>query len=169
MLSVRVTRDRRGYDHIYLVEETRRRGRPEGRLLYWSRLPGGVRVVRDPFDDDTKVRLERANPGVVFDWPSLLKSMQASAAAARWNARQQHGGPPPNGPAGGGHAGGRSRQPGKGGQRRWREDDEGEADDVEGAGGGNRATRASSGASGDGPLGPSSRGGVAGPDEPPAG
>lgn len=89
MVSLRVSRDRRGYDHIYLIEESRRRGRSEGRLLYWSRLPGGMRVGREPFDEETRTRLERANPGVAFDWPTLTKTLASSLAAARWAARQQ--------------------------------------------------------------------------------
>ena len=89
MLSLRVTRDRRGYEHIYLVHETRRKGRSEGRLLYWSRSPGPLRVGREVLDAETRTDLERANPDVVFDWPALLKQFQSSTAAARWAAHQQ--------------------------------------------------------------------------------
>lgn len=145
MLSLRVTRDRRGYDHIYLIEETRRRGRSEGRLLYWCRLPGGLRVGRDPFDDDTRRTLERANPGTGFDWPSLTKTLASSLAAARWAARQQQeqrGGRP----SGGGErrsdrgGGDRPRSSGRsGGGRRWREDgdtsDDGERASADGSNG----------------------------------
>jgi hypothetical protein len=143
VLSLRVTRDRRGYDHIYLIEETRRRGRPEGRLLYWSRMPGGLRVGRDPFDDDTRLRLERANPGIVFDWPFLLRTLVSSIAAARWAARQQQeqraGGARPPGPPerrpdrGGDRDRDRGRSGARPGQRRsWREDDDEPPDDAEG-------------------------------------
>ncbi len=93
MLSLRVTRDRRGYEHLYLVHETRRKGRPEGRLLYWSRSPGPLRVGREMFDAETRSELERANPDVIFDWPALLKQLQSSTAAARWAAHQQRVGP----------------------------------------------------------------------------
>ncbi len=89
MISLRVTRDRRGYEHIYLVSETRRKGRPVGRLLYWSRSPGGLRVGREPFDAETRAAIQRANPDIVFDWAALLKAFNTSAAAARWAARQQ--------------------------------------------------------------------------------
>lgn len=144
MLSLRVTRDRRGYDHIYLIEETRRRGRSEGRLLYWCRLPGGMRVGRDPFDEDTRRRLERANPHTGFDWGALSKSLASSLAAARWAARQQQeqraggrpSGPPDRRSDRGGDRGGRQRsasQGGSGGGRRWREDGDEAVDDAEGA------------------------------------
>ncbi|HEY8550964.1 MAG TPA: hypothetical protein VIL35_13480 [Vicinamibacterales bacterium] len=89
MISVRVTRDRRGYDHIYLVSEQRKKGRTEGRLLYWARIPGGMRVGREPLDEETRAEIERANPDLTFDWPALLKALHQSAAAARWAARQQ--------------------------------------------------------------------------------
>jgi hypothetical protein len=137
VLSLRVTRDRRGYDHIYLVEEIRRRGRAEGRLLYWSRMPGGLRVGREPFDDETRLRLERANPGVTFDWPFLLRTLTSSIAAARWAARQQQeqraGGRPPGPPERRSDRGSdRGRPASRQGQRRWREDGDDPPDDVEG-------------------------------------
>jgi hypothetical protein len=136
VVSVRVTRDRRGYDHVYLVEETRRRGRPEGRLLYWSRLPGGLRVGRELFDAETRAAIEQANPGISFDWPSLLKNVSASVAAARWSARQQQQRPPGQPPSGQQPAmarGDRGRPASMSGPRRsWREDDDEIPNDAEG-------------------------------------
>jgi hypothetical protein len=106
VLALRVTRDKRGYEHIYLIDEQRRRGRSEGRLLYWCRLPGAVRVGREPLDEQTRAELERANPDVTFDWPALLKTLASSLAQARWAARQQRlagpgSRPPRRGPQGG--------------------------------------------------------------------
>ena len=92
MLSLRVTRDKRGYEHIYLIADGRRRGRAESRLVYWCRMPGGLRVGREPFDADTREALERGNPDLSFDWPSLTKSLGQSLAAARWAARQERPG-----------------------------------------------------------------------------
>jgi hypothetical protein len=108
VLSLRVTRDKRGYEHIYLVADGRRRGRTESRLVYWCRMPGGLRVGREPFDAETRETLERGNPDLVFDWPSLTKSLSQSLAAARWAARQER-------PGGGAPAGkGARRGPGRG-------------------------------------------------------
>ena len=109
MLSLRVTRDKRGYEHIYLIADGRRRGRTESRLVYWCRMPGGLRVGREPFDADTREALERGNPDLAFDWPSLTKSLGQSLAAARWAARQER-------PGGGGAsaAKGPRRGPGRG-------------------------------------------------------
>ena len=92
MLSLRVTRDKRGYEHIYLIADGRRRGRAESRLVYWCRMPGGLRVGREPFDAETREALERGNPDLAFDWPSLTKTLGQSLAAARWAARQERPG-----------------------------------------------------------------------------
>ena len=110
MLSLRVTRDKRGYEHIYLIADSRRRGRADSRLVYWCRMPGGLRVGREPFDPDTRDALERGNPDLTFDWPALTKTLSQSLAAARWAARQERPG------AGGAPAGksGPRRGPGRG-------------------------------------------------------
>ena len=63
MLSLRVTRDKRGYEHIYLVADARRRGRADSRLVYWCRMPGGLRVGREPFDADTRDSARARQPG----------------------------------------------------------------------------------------------------------
>jgi hypothetical protein len=112
VLSLRVTRDKRGYEHIYLIADGRRRGRAESRLVYWCRMPGGLRVGREPFDAETREALERGNPDLAFDWPSLTKSLGQSLAAARWAARQER-------PGGGGvsAAKGPRRGPGRGDAR----------------------------------------------------
>ncbi len=108
MLSLRVTRDKRGYEHIYLLADGRRRGRADSRLVYWCRMPGGLRVGREPFDAETREALERVNPDLVFDWPSLTKTLAQSLAAARWAARQERPG------AGAPAAKGPRRGPGRG-------------------------------------------------------
>jgi hypothetical protein len=104
VLSLRVTRDKRGYEHIYLIADARRRGRAESRLVYWCRMPGGLRVGREPFDAETREALERGNPDLQFDWGSLTKSLNQSLAAARWAARQER-------PGGGAPAKGSARRP----------------------------------------------------------
>lgn len=96
MLSLRVSRDKRGYDYIYLLLEARRRGRVENRLLYCGRWPTPCRVGTRPFDDETRIRLEEAHPDVAFDWPTLLKTLQAALGVSRPSAP---GGPPPPPPS----------------------------------------------------------------------
>jgi hypothetical protein len=118
VLSLRVTRDKRGYEHIYLIADSRRRGRADSRLVYWCRMPGGLRVGREPFDADTRDVLERGNPDLVFDWPALTKTLGQSLAAARWAARQERpggGAPPAKGPRRGpGQGQGRDSRPADG-------------------------------------------------------
>ena len=70
MPFVRFSRDKRGYEHLYLVDTGRDRGR--SRVLYWFRTPPGVRVGRNPFDPETQRALERQNPDVQFDWPQIV-------------------------------------------------------------------------------------------------
>ena len=55
-------------------------------------MPGGLRVGREPFDAETREALERGNPILAFDWPSLTKSLTQSLSAARWAARQERPG-----------------------------------------------------------------------------
>jgi len=83
VLSLRVSRDKRGYDYIYLLLEARRRGRVENRLLYCGRWPSPCRVGPRPFDDEIRSRLEQAHPDVAFDWPALLKTLQAALGVSR--------------------------------------------------------------------------------------
>src|SRR5262245_6099595 len=73
MPFLRFSRDKRGYEHTYLVHTHNRRGKPaRPRVLYWYRSPPGVRVGRPPFDEAVRRQLETQNPGVDFDWPALI-------------------------------------------------------------------------------------------------
>lgn len=75
MPVVRFSRDKRGYEYIYLVHTPTRRGKPgRTRVLYWYRTPPGVRIGRKPFDEDVQRMLEQQNPGVTFDWPAIVKA-----------------------------------------------------------------------------------------------
>lgn len=72
MAFLRFSRDKRGYEHFYLVEPTAGRGKSRNRILYWFRTPPGVKVGRVPFDDHIKRALEAQNPHVAFDWKKFL-------------------------------------------------------------------------------------------------
>jgi hypothetical protein len=70
---LRFSRDKRGYENIYLVEAQNRRGKPSRqRILYWYRTPPGIRVGRPPFDEEARRRIEAHNPSVIFDWPTIV-------------------------------------------------------------------------------------------------
>ncbi len=75
MPAVRFSRDKRGYEYVYLVHTPTRRGKPgRTRVLYWYRTPPGVRVGRKPFDEEVQRTVEQQNPGVTFDWPAIIKA-----------------------------------------------------------------------------------------------
>lgn len=75
MPAVRFSRDKRGYEYVYLVHTPTRRGKPgRTRVLYWYRTPPGVRIGRQPFDEEVQRTLEQQNPGVAFDWPAIIKA-----------------------------------------------------------------------------------------------
>jgi len=87
---LRFSRDKRGYEHFYLVEATtNRRGKTRARVLYWFRTPPGVKVGREPFDADVRQALEAQNPGVVFDWRKISETPIPSADAERWRERRR--------------------------------------------------------------------------------
>jgi hypothetical protein len=87
---LRFSRDKRGYEHFYLVEATtNRRGKTRARVLYWFRTPPNVKVGREPFDDDVRRALESQNPGIAFDWRKIAETPIPSAEADRWRERRR--------------------------------------------------------------------------------
>ena len=91
MPFVRFSRDKRGYEHVYLFHADDRGGRGKlPRVLYWFRSPPGVRVGREPFDEPVQRALEAAYPGVVFDWKRIKSTpMPAPQEAEMWRERRR--------------------------------------------------------------------------------
>jgi hypothetical protein len=90
MAFLRFSRDKRGYEHFYLVEPgTNRRGKLKPRVLYWFRSPPGVRVGREPFDEGVRRALEAQYPGISFDWRSIVDAPIPSADADKWRERRR--------------------------------------------------------------------------------
>lgn len=90
MAFLRFNRDKRGYEHFYLVEPvTNRRGKTRARVLYWFRTPPNVRVGRAPFDEAAQRELEAQNPGVTFDWRRIIETPIPSAETDRWRERRR--------------------------------------------------------------------------------
>jgi len=86
----RFTRDKRGYQHFYLVEPiTNRRGTVRQRVLYWFRSPPDIKVGREPFDEGVRRLLEAQNPDVTFDWRAILDAPIPSADADKWRERRR--------------------------------------------------------------------------------
>lgn len=90
MAFVRVSRDKRGYEHIYLIDATVRRGKASRpRVLYWFRTPPGVMVGREPFDESVRRTLESQYPDVTFDWEQLRKTAIAAPEVEPWRERRR--------------------------------------------------------------------------------
>jgi hypothetical protein len=87
---LRFTRDKRGYEHTYLVETFSRRGKPaRTRILYWFRTPPGVRVGRVPFDPEVRQAIEERNPGIQFDWPTIIATPMPAPEPEPWWERRR--------------------------------------------------------------------------------
>jgi hypothetical protein len=85
---VRFSRDKRGYEHVYLIDSSKARGR--SRVLYWFRTPPGVKVGRAAFDPDTQRSLERQNPDVLFDWPQIVAArMPPPVPVENWREKRR--------------------------------------------------------------------------------
>ena len=91
MPFLRFSRDKRGYENIYLVHTQSRRGKPSRpRVLYWYRTPPGIKVGRPPFDEEARRRLEAQNPDVTFDWPAIIATpMPPPAENEQWRERRR--------------------------------------------------------------------------------
>src|SRR5712691_8539390 len=91
MAFFRFNRDKRGYEHFYLVEPvTNRRGKSsQPRVLYWYRTPPGIRVGRPPFDEEVRRTLEAQNPGVTFDWKAIVATPMPPPEPEHWRERRR--------------------------------------------------------------------------------
>jgi hypothetical protein len=87
---VRFSRDRRGYEHTFLVHESGARGRSRSRVLYWFRTPPGIKVGREAFDDEVRRKIESENPGIAFDWPAIASTpMPPIPEVEHWRERRR--------------------------------------------------------------------------------
>ena len=90
MAFLRFTRDKRGYEHFYLVHPTtNRRGKVRTRILYWFRTPPNVKVGRQPFDEALRRAVEAQNPDITFDWQKIVETPIPSADAEKWRERRR--------------------------------------------------------------------------------
>jgi len=86
----RFSRDKRGYEHFYLVEPvTNRKGKSRPRVLYWYRTPPNVKVGRPPFDAEMRRAIEARYPDVTFDWTKIVEAPIPSADAEKWRERRR--------------------------------------------------------------------------------
>lgn len=77
MPLIRLARDKRGIDTLYLLHQRRDgRGEPRLRVLYFCAMPQGTQFGRAPLDPTTQRLLERRYPDIEFDWAALLREIE---------------------------------------------------------------------------------------------
>ena len=88
MPFVRFSRDRRGYEHVYLVHTPVKRGKSgRARVLYWYRSPPAAKVGREAFDEGVRRALEQQYPDLrPVDLSRDILSDARGLAAAVWPA-----------------------------------------------------------------------------------
>jgi hypothetical protein len=90
---LRFSRDRRGYEHFYLVEQGtgRRRNKSRARVLFWFRTPPNIKVGREPFPEEVRRALEAEYPAMTFDWEKLAATPipPLPPDATRWRERRR--------------------------------------------------------------------------------
>jgi hypothetical protein len=87
---VRASRDKRGYEHFFLVQngaDFRGTGRPS--VLYWFRTPPNLKIGREPFDDSAARALEAQHPDITFDWKALRNTPVPAAQPEYWRERRR--------------------------------------------------------------------------------
>jgi hypothetical protein len=67
---LRLTADRRGFEHTFLLHVPAPGERP--RVLYWYRTAPGLHIGRPALDDAAMRGLESQYPDIDFDWPYIL-------------------------------------------------------------------------------------------------
>lgn len=89
MAFLKFSRDKRGYEHFYLVQpNTRSKARPS--VLYWFRTPPNLKIGRLPFDPEIRRALEAQNPGVAFDWEAIVHTpIPPPIEPERWRERRR--------------------------------------------------------------------------------
>lgn len=74
MPFIRQTRDKRGFEHTYVMHVARpSNGSPRTRVLYVFRSPSGLAVGRKPLDAEVMEALEHTHPDLSFDWNNMTR------------------------------------------------------------------------------------------------
>ena len=75
MPFLRLTRDRRGFEHTFLLHANFQGETP--RVLYWYRTAPGVLIGRPALDEEAIRSIEEQHPEIEFDWPAILALREA--------------------------------------------------------------------------------------------
>lgn len=96
MPFIRQTRDKRGFESLYVMHAYR--PTPESphrtRVLYLFRSPAQLKVGRLPLDAEVMEALEHTHPDVSFDWSALTRERQAARTDMQDRATRRSGPPP---------------------------------------------------------------------------
>ncbi|MGE0460987.1 MAG: hypothetical protein AB7Q16_06425 [Vicinamibacterales bacterium] len=102
MPFLRLTRDRRGIEHTFLLHTAQPGERP--RVLYWYRTAPDVLIGRAALDEEAIRTIEEQHPEIEFDWPAILALREAMPPEEeqapvrpprRGRAGRREGGPTP--------------------------------------------------------------------------
>jgi hypothetical protein len=93
---IRSSRDKRGFDHTYVMHAYRAAGGAQrGRVLYLFRSPAGLKVGRQPLDAEVREALEHTHPDLTFDWAALARDSAAGRVDEReWDRGRDRARPP---------------------------------------------------------------------------
>lgn len=69
MPFLRLTRDRRGHEHTFLMHQDPGR---KPRVIYWYRTAPAIAMGRPPLDEEAIRTIEEQHPEIEFDWPAIL-------------------------------------------------------------------------------------------------
>lgn len=91
MPFIRYTRDKRGYEHTYVMHAYRA-GQSGGRtrLLYLFRSPANLKVGRKAFESEVTEALEHTHPDLSFDWTSIPQEPDVARGEARERDQDRH-------------------------------------------------------------------------------
>jgi hypothetical protein len=87
---VRFSRDKRGYEYVFLVDVPSKQANSRARVLYWYRTPPGMKVGRAPFDEAVRQALEGHYPDLEFDWKQIVETpMPPPELTTNWRERRR--------------------------------------------------------------------------------
>ena len=86
MPFIRQTRDKRGFEHTYVMHVARpSNGAPRTRVLYVFRSPSSLAVGRKPLDAEVMEALEHTHPDLSFDWNNMTREAVVSRSEPQQN------------------------------------------------------------------------------------
>jgi hypothetical protein len=90
---IRQTRDKRGFEHTYVMHTYHQNAGQRPRVLYLFRTPSNLRVGRKPLDAEVTEALEHTHPDLSFDWTAVTRDTihsvpEPSPEGRRWQGRE---------------------------------------------------------------------------------